>query len=323
MVQDRAGDQVRKVADEERVGDDTVAHRIAVDVDEIRDLREREERDAERQDDRLHAHVRAEERVHVRHQEARILEIAEEGEVGGDRGTQQAEGALALLAAAPGDGLAREVIERDRGHEQRDVAPAPPAVEEQRSGDEPRDRETRAIPREDERPRERDREKQEQERVGIEEHARASARGVPAHPPEYLCRPRACQSAARRCRTNQKQNARAIGAGVFRRSVAVALRPSGLRALVQDESRRLDASGVRASRRRRANHSSDRAPIPSSTLVPGSGTCVQPIDARRGRVVLESLLCRRNARWVEQADQTRRLGLVHPSPTHRTCSPQT
>ena len=108
MVQDRTRDQVREVADEERIGNDAVAHRIAIDVDEVRDLREREERDAERQDDRLHAHSGAEERVHVAHQKARILEVAEDGQIDRDARPQQAERVASRPAAATGDRLARK-----------------------------------------------------------------------------------------------------------------------------------------------------------------------------------------------------------------------
>jgi hypothetical protein len=82
---------MRKVADEERVRNGAVAHGIAVDVDEVRDLREREERDAERKDDCLEPHVGAKQRVQARDEKARILEIAEHGEVDGDRPREEAE----------------------------------------------------------------------------------------------------------------------------------------------------------------------------------------------------------------------------------------
>src|SRR6185436_3210343 len=99
---------------------------------------------------------------------------------------QHDERSAARLAAASGNGLAREVIERDRGEEQRHVTPAPPAVEVQRRKHEPSDGDTRAPADEDECARERDREKQEEERVRVEEHSAAAANAIAARAPSIF-----------------------------------------------------------------------------------------------------------------------------------------
>ena len=106
---DRAGDQLRKEQQVQRgVHRALLRDRVAaVDVDDVRDRVEGEERDADRQqharhDDRLHAQ-RQEQRVDVVGEEVRVLEDAEDDEIRRDREGEQRPGAARVAPAIDGD----------------------------------------------------------------------------------------------------------------------------------------------------------------------------------------------------------------------------
>src|SRR5262245_57433746 len=81
VMQDRPRDQVREVAHEKRVRDQPVPGAMAVHVDEIGDLREREEGDTKWKNNVADVQARAEKSVDIGAEEAGVLEPAEQEEV--------------------------------------------------------------------------------------------------------------------------------------------------------------------------------------------------------------------------------------------------
>src|SRR5581483_8589006 len=84
-VDDRAGDQLRKEADEEgKVEEVQPSDSAAICIDEEGDLLERKERDAERQNDPGRMETASGERIEVVDEEIGIFEIAEHRQIAGD-----------------------------------------------------------------------------------------------------------------------------------------------------------------------------------------------------------------------------------------------
>ena len=93
VMQDRPGKQMRKEAHEQRVVEKTGLFRpAAMDVDEICNLREGEEADAERQHDVRQRQRQAGEVGGVAHREVGVLEHAQEQQVGADSAREQGLG---------------------------------------------------------------------------------------------------------------------------------------------------------------------------------------------------------------------------------------
>ncbi len=171
-MQDRSGEQVREIADEQQVVHEGVLLRLAAPrVDQEGDLRERVERDAERQDDVLDAPVGTEQRRQVLDHEAGVLVVAEHGEIARQRRDERDAARPARPARRePRDRPAHDEVPPDRGKEQPQVHRIPPAVEEQRGRGEPGGRDAVTETREQEETAEHDRQEQEDERVRVEEH---------------------------------------------------------------------------------------------------------------------------------------------------------
>src|SRR5262249_30796932 len=170
-MQDRAREQVWEETDEERVvGDAGLARLAAVHVDEIRDLGEGEEADAQRQHEMRQRKRLSEQIRGVREREIRVLEYAEQQQVSGDAAAKDQPPARRLAAQCTAD----EEIERDAAKDQWQVARVPPRIEEQRRGDEPRNRPGRPAPEREESD-ERQRQEIQQVVVAVEKHASSRA----------------------------------------------------------------------------------------------------------------------------------------------------
>ena len=103
VADDRPRDQLRKQQQVQRRMHRALLRRriAAVDVHDVGDRMEREERDADRQEHAWHVDARAaedaEQRVDVLDEEVRVLEDAQHGQVDGDREHQPAPGCLPAL----------------------------------------------------------------------------------------------------------------------------------------------------------------------------------------------------------------------------------
>ncbi len=85
VVDDRPGDQLREEGHEQAVVQEPVFRRFALGgIDQIGDLLEGEERDAERQDDGADAEVQAGQRADILHDEDGIFEIGQHRQIAGD-----------------------------------------------------------------------------------------------------------------------------------------------------------------------------------------------------------------------------------------------
>ena len=160
IFDDRTGEELREEKHIKRIKRRALRHRrdLAVNVDEIGDLLEDDEGDADRQGDvgdreRREAEAR-DERAIILQDEARIFEIDEDREVAADAQRQpQASRPRSLFARIdpPGD----EEIERDRGEDDEDEERLAPGVEDdarceqhEHAGLEPRfDRKVKEIDR--------------------------------------------------------------------------------------------------------------------------------------------------------------------------------
>ena len=132
VVQDRSGQQMREKAHEQRVVEQARLFRLAAtDVDEVCDLGEGEEADAQRQDDMRESERQAGEIGGVAHREVGVLEHAEKQQVGADAARKQ----RFRVARASVQRAADREVEADARQDQRQVLRAPPAVEEKRRRD--------------------------------------------------------------------------------------------------------------------------------------------------------------------------------------------
>src|SRR5260370_2143397 len=85
MVEDGAGDQMRKVGHEQQVIGKTRLARLAnVGVDQKGDLGKREKRNPQRQDDRRDHERMGQSKVEIIDDEIRILEVGQRGQIGAD-----------------------------------------------------------------------------------------------------------------------------------------------------------------------------------------------------------------------------------------------
>ena len=139
-MQHRPGDEVGKVRDEQRVGNEPRLRGLALArVDEKGDLGEREERNSERQDDRCQGNVDPGELPQRFDEKVGVLEITERGEIGGDRERQHLlRGAGTTELAQATDRATQVEVDDDGREQQQEVLRIPVAVEEQRSQREPR-----------------------------------------------------------------------------------------------------------------------------------------------------------------------------------------
>ena len=134
VADDRAGDELRKERDVERDVDRIAvgAEAAPVDVDDVGQAVEGEERDAERQLDVGLAEVVAErlqERGEIGGDEVRVFEDAEHEEIAGDR---EAERPLPARAGVAVDDDRRDIVEGDGEQEDQQEARLAPGVEDER-----------------------------------------------------------------------------------------------------------------------------------------------------------------------------------------------
>ena len=122
VMQHRPGDQVRKVGHEQRIVHETwFACLVLIDVDEIGDLREREERNAERQHDVQGSVTRARDGIQAADQEISVFEVGEQNQIGSNRTCQPYTPPSARRAC---DRKSHRVVEYDGPEQQRDVSPS-------------------------------------------------------------------------------------------------------------------------------------------------------------------------------------------------------
>jgi len=192
IVQDRSGDQMRKERHEQRVIQHrTVSRQPLPAIDQVADLGEGEEADPKRQ------RRRREDNAERAQNPGQIFAVGKRREVGRDPARQH--GALHARSRRrrtnqPGNGE----IAGNRGQQHRQVRRVPPAVEDQRGGNQPASRNRPTEPAGGEKPGQRDRQEPQHERVRVEQHAAASRRhGVkrrraPALPQSAPRIPRRC-----------------------------------------------------------------------------------------------------------------------------------
>ena len=196
MVDDRPRDEMRENRHKLQIGKQrTVPRLAAVGIDEIRGLRERIEGNAERQHDLRQAErLFPEQRVERAKEKIRIFEITEQGHIPCDAeekpellAAQQRRlrragraGTRRLPALRQRRGNARrklldlpphQIVEENRGQQQRHIAHVPVAVEKERRQHEPGRRRGfwRPAPEQEE-PCNRHRQEEKNKRKGIEKH---------------------------------------------------------------------------------------------------------------------------------------------------------
>ncbi len=129
VVIERPGEEVREEGDEDDVAQEIIGRCVAAcHVDQERYLREREERDADRQHDRAARRRHASEAGERADEEVEIFEIEEDEEIAGDADDEKSP---SLHAGAPCDRPTDAEVEQDREAEQPEIGRVPPAVKEQ------------------------------------------------------------------------------------------------------------------------------------------------------------------------------------------------
>jgi len=170
MVQHGPRNQMREVGDEQQVMQEAAfAHKATRRVDQEGDLREREERDPDGQDDLHQRHLPARQRGGRAGKETRVLVPAQQRQI---RRHGDSKPALTCAAACAADAQRTGVVDDDGPQQQRQVAHVPPAVEKQRRRREHRVGPLATAPRRGEIRQQHDGEKTEQEGVGVEQHGR-------------------------------------------------------------------------------------------------------------------------------------------------------
>ncbi len=168
VMQDRAGDQVRKERHEQHVAQQAALfHDARLAVQQITDLCEREERNAQRQDDVVHGcrrHAQVIQEVQQRHE---ILVVKQQRQIGAH--AQPHDQALQPGACdVVQDQLADQVVEGDGAGQQHDELRIPPAIEHQRGQAQPQRRQPHVQRSQRVVHRQRHGQEDEQEQVGVE-----------------------------------------------------------------------------------------------------------------------------------------------------------
>ena len=104
-----------------------------MDIDDIADRLEGEERDADRQDDVEGGSLQAEGILEARHEEAVVLEHAEHGEIEHDGRSRESFAACRLGLTVHGD--RGDLVDQDHEGEKAEETPVPVAVEHRRGGE--------------------------------------------------------------------------------------------------------------------------------------------------------------------------------------------
>jgi hypothetical protein len=136
VMDDGACNQLREEQDEQRIGNERgLGDLLAVGVDQERDLLERDERYAKRQEDLFEACPDVDPGIQIVDEKIEVLEIREGEEVCGDTDGEQTLGGTRGMSVA--QAAADDVVETDRAHEQEHVDGVPEGVERDGCSDEP------------------------------------------------------------------------------------------------------------------------------------------------------------------------------------------
>jgi len=181
MADDRSGDKVREQHHPQCIVGEAVARRRAApEIDQIGDLLEGEEADAERQHDAERLVLEPQQRLDASHREVGVLEDAEQQQIGRHaRGHHPAQGQARRQPR-------QQPVDGDRPDQQRHQPPVPVAVEDQRGRDHgPAPR--LGVGGQDVIGGERQRQERQQEGLGMEQHANGDG-----WRPTLAARPRPC-----------------------------------------------------------------------------------------------------------------------------------
>ncbi len=169
VVQDRPGDQVRKISDEQRVMRQRVARDVAsIGIDQKRDLGEGVEGNADRKHD-VDDESGREQRIEIGGEKSRIFEDAEHHEIAGDADGERGK-PCTWAELARDQEIADAVIEGDRNKQQRHELPAAEGIKDQRGQRQPDYRSQMAAAAKREIAEQDDRQEQEDKGMRIEEH---------------------------------------------------------------------------------------------------------------------------------------------------------
>ena len=136
MPDNRSGNQVREKDDEQRIVDQPIMFRfIAMDIHQIANLREGEERDGEWQDQVKLWHRLIGNASEQLQKEIGVFVITQENQVAGD--TREEKEFPAPLPVPANDAFRRAKIETHRSQQQRDIFDLPIGVENKRNNDQP------------------------------------------------------------------------------------------------------------------------------------------------------------------------------------------
>jgi hypothetical protein len=160
---ERTGEHLRKEGDVEGIAHEIVAGRFAgLQVCQVHDVVEREERDSERQRDIEMRRVQARDQARQVREEVGVFEDGQDDEIEGDGGRDQ-DG-----AARTDEGLRHGPVDRHRRRQQGDEPPVPIAVEQERQAHEDGEAPVRPEPLDEPMHQEGSRQEGEQENEGIE-----------------------------------------------------------------------------------------------------------------------------------------------------------
>ena len=145
MVQDGPDDEVGEEGDEEEIGEEVLALGLALrEIDEVGDLGDGEEGDAEREQDGVRIEVGEVEGLDEEEGLIEVLEVEEAEEVEG-----YAEGEQALSGGGVfgrgGDSGGDEVVDEDGADQVEDEEPAGGGIEDERHAGQPGDDRTAAV----------------------------------------------------------------------------------------------------------------------------------------------------------------------------------
>ena len=130
VMNDGAGDEMGEEADEEEVGERALRLGFALaEIDEVGDLREGEEGDAERKDDTAEVAREPADAVEEVQEREEVLEPEEQKQISGDGGDER--GGFRALRCDACDDARGDEVEQDGGAEEEEIFRIPVAVEEE------------------------------------------------------------------------------------------------------------------------------------------------------------------------------------------------
>lgn len=177
VMENRSCDQMREIGHEQRVVRQRIGRDLpAVSVHQERNLGERVEGDADRQQD-MDREMRAGQRIDVLGDEAGIFEDAEHEEIADDTKSERRL-SVRRRELRQDEEMADAIVEGDRDQQQGQEWPAAGGVKSERGRRQPDHRRQIAAPPEPEVASQHGRQEQQDERIGIEQHQAAPAAGI-------------------------------------------------------------------------------------------------------------------------------------------------